>query len=441
MASGDELTKQLMQTGQLVHPARVPVTLLGISENSGLQTIDKAHPLPVTGNTDAFGRLRISEPLTLFDSSHRFSDNDLWNQKITGTASSVFNQDAGLVELNIGTTAGDEIIRETNKVFSYQPGKSLLVLSTFVFDTPKTNLRQRCGYFGAANGMYFEVVDNTVNFVERSSVTGSVLETRSAQANWNVDKLDGKGPSGLTLDSSKAQILWMDIEWLGLGTVRMGFVINGIFVHCHSFHHANIIEGTYITTASLPLRQEITNIGNTAEPSMTKQICSSVISEGGYQLRGRQQAISTDIATPYVLSLADIYYPVISLQLKSTRLDAITILTAASLLGLDNGAYNWKIVAGGTVTGGSWASAGDHSAVEYNTTATAITGGKILASGWLSTSNQSAGSIDLLKEALFKFQMERNTFTSTPESISLTVGCNTASADVYASLDWEEITR
>jgi hypothetical protein len=393
------------------------------------------------GATDAFGRLRVSAPLTLFDSSHRFADNDLWNEKITGTASSTFDSDAGLILLDVGDTSGDELIRETNKVFAYQPGKSLLILNTFVFAAPKANLRQRAGYFGSENGMYFEVDGTTVSLVERNSVTGSVGETRVNQADWNVDTMDGTGPSGFTLDPSKAQIQYMDIEWLGLGTVRMGFVINGLFVHCHSFHHANLIESTYITTASLPLRMEITNTGDTSGVSKAKQICSSVLSEGGYELRGLQQAVGTPIATPRILTTADTYYPVISLRLKSARLDAIAILTAASFLGVDNGNYNWRVVAGNTVTAGTWVSAGDNSSIEYNVTGTATSGGRILASGWVSSTNQSAGSIDLLKEALFKFQMERNTFTSTPEAISLVVGCDTAAAKTYSTLDWEEVTR
>lgn len=393
------------------------------------------------GATDAFGRLRVSAPLTLFDSSHRFADNDLWNEKITGTASSTFDSDAGLILLDVGDTSGDEIIRETTKVFSYQPGKSLLILTTFVFAEPKANLRQRAGYFGSANGMYFEANGTTLSLVERNSVTGSVAETKVNQADWNIDVMDGTGPSGFTLDPSKAQILYMDIEWLGLGTVRMGFVINGLFVHCHSFHHANLIEGTYITTASLPLRQEITNIGDTSGVSQQKQICSSVLSEGGYELRGKQQAVGTPIATPKTLTTADTYYPVISLRLKSDRLDAIAIITAASFLGVDSGNYNWRIVAGNTVTAGTWVSAGNNSSIEYNLTGTATSGGRVLASGWVSSTNQSAGNIDLLKEALFKFQLERNTFTSTPEVISLVVACDTASADTYSTLDWEEITR
>ena len=196
--------------------------------------------------SDAFGRLRVSQPLTLFDSTFRYADNDLWAEDTTGTASSTFNSNAGLVELDVGSASGDEIIRETTKVFAYQPGKSLLIMNTFVFDAPKTNLRQRIGYFGTDNGIYLEQDGTDVNIVERSFVTGSVTETRIAQSNWNIDTMDGTGLSSLTLDLTKAQILWMDLEWLGLGSVRVGFVVNGQFVCCHIFHHSNLIDSTSV---------------------------------------------------------------------------------------------------------------------------------------------------------------------------------------------------
>jgi hypothetical protein len=171
---------------------------------------DPNNPVNVTfppTSTDAFGRLRVSNPLTLFDSSHRYADNNLWANSITGTAAATFSANEGLVNLTVGSANGDQIIRETIKVFSYQPGKSLLVMNTFVFGAAKANLRQRAGYYGAANGIYFER-EGTINYmVERSSVTGSVVNTRVAQANWNQDPLDGTGPSGITLDASKAQIL------------------------------------------------------------------------------------------------------------------------------------------------------------------------------------------------------------------------------------------
>ena len=396
---------------------------------------------------DAFGRQRVSTPLTLFDSSHRYRDNNLWNTLTASGGAATFNANQGLVDLTVDTTSGSKVYRETTKVFSYQPGKSLLVMTTFVLNAAKLNLRQRVGYFGASNGMYLELdgpSGSTVAFVERSLVSGSVTETKVTQSNWNVDKMDGTGPSGYTLDITEAQILWMDIEWLGLGTVRLGFVIDGKFILCHQFHHANLINSTYITTASLPLRYEIENTGVTASSSTLKQICSTVISEGGYELRGLQQGIATPITTPYNLTTAGTYYPIISLRLKASpdRLDAIVIITALSIMGITNNAnYNWRLVASGTTTGGTWTSAGVDSGVEYNLTGTAFTGGRILAQGFISASNQAVTAVDILKEALFKFQLERNTFTSTPFEITLTASAGVTNTNIYAAMDWEEISR
>ena len=406
--------------------------------------VDELNRFPVSVNPDAFGRTRISQPLTLFDSSHRYRDNNLWDESIVGASSTVgFVSTKGLVDLTVGTATSDSVIRETTKVFSYQPGKSLLVMNTFVPATPKENLRQRIGYFGEDNGMYFEVDGTDAFFVERSLSTGT--ETRVEQADWNIDSLDGTGVSGVTLDITKAQILWMDIEWLGLGTVRVGFVIDGQFIHCHSFHHANLIQSTYITTASLPLRYEITNTGVTTGISTLGQVCSTVISEGGYELRGLQQAVQTPITVPVDLPTpAGTHYPVISIRLKSSpnRLDAIVIMTALSIMGTGNGPqYNWQVRASATTTGGTWVSAGVDSAVEYKIGGTSVTGGRILASGFFSSANQSSSSVDILKEALFKFQLERNGLTETPYELSLSVASDTAGADVFASLDWEEISR
>jgi hypothetical protein len=395
-------------------------------------------------NVDAFGRVRVSSPLTLFDSSHRYADNNLWVNSITGTAAATFSADEGLVNLTVGSANNDQIIRETIKVFAYQPGKSLLVMNTFVFGAAKANLRQRCGYFGAANGMYFERDGLDIYLVERSSVSGSPVNTRVAQANWNQDKLDGTGPSGITLDVSKAQILYMDVEWLGLGTVRMGFVIDGVFVPAHSFHHANLVTTTYITTASLPLRYEMTNTAATASASTLKQVCSTVISEGGYELRGAQLSAGNVITSPTTLTTAGTFYPVVSIRLKSTRLDAIVILTAISILGISNNAnYKWEVVASGTTTGGTWVSAGTNSGVEYNITGTAFssTNGRILATGFFQGSNQGSSSVDILKEALFASQLERNSFTATPYELTLACAAAANGNQVLGSLDWEEISR
>lgn len=444
-------------SGILVRP-NLPIsiqTAAGV-ENSAANPIYTSSTGALSFNataSDAFGRLRTSIPLTLFDSSHRYSDNGLWDTSTVSGGSTAFDADQGLVNLTLTTAANASVIRETSKVFAYQPGKSLLVLNTFVPATPKANLLQRIGYFGTRNGMYYEINGTTAAFVKRSAVTGSIVETKisrlggvygAGDTGWNIDQLDGTGPSGLTFANDKAQILWMDIEWLGLGTVRMGFVIDGQFVHCHSFHHANIVTSTYITTACLPLRYEITNTAATATASTLKQICSSVISEGGYNLHGIQQAVGTPITTPSTLTTAGTYYPVISVRLKTSpdRLDAVAILSALSIMGQGNGVnFNWRLITKGATTGGSWLSAGTNSSVDYNISGTSFSGGTILASGFINSSNQGSPTVDIPKDALFKFQMERNSFTSTPYELTLVVAAGTGTELVFASLDWEEITR
>lgn len=407
--------------------------------------IGPANPSGVA--VDAFGRSRVSLPLTLFDSSHRYRDNGLWSTSNTAGTSYAFSQNEGLVKLNVQTGVNQEIIRETAKVFSYQPGKSLQIMSTFVMAPAKAGLRQRIGYYGANNGIYLEQSNSDIYFVERNWTDGTLKENRVRQANWNIDTLLGvanSSPSHLTLNLTKAQIMFSDIEWLGLGTVRCGFVIDGQLIHCHSFHHANLLETTYMTTASLPLRYEIKNTAATSSNSTLKQVCSTVISEGGYELRGAQQAIETAIGAPRDLTTAGTYYPVISLRLKASpnRLDAIVILTALSLLAITNNAnYNWKVVTGGTTTGGTWVDAGTNSAIEYNISGTSFAGGRTMASGFLNGSNQGSSPVDILKEALFKFQLERNGLTLAPFELTLIAAADTNGADIYASMDWEEISR
>ena len=189
------------------------------------------------------------------------------------------------------------------------------------------------------------------------------------------------------------------------------------------------------------MRYEITNTGTTASTSVLKQICSTVLSEGGYELRGLQQAVGTTITAPYSLTTAGTFYPVVSLRLKAANLDAIVILTALSVLGVSSTNYLWRVVATATTTAGTWVSAGTNSSVEYNLTGTATTGGRILAQGYFSSTNQSTSQIDILKEALFSFQLERDGLTNTPYELSLVMTAAGGSSTVHASMDFEEISR
>ena len=407
---------------------------------------DSGNTIPVTFSTtsyDAFGRFRISEPFTLFDSSHRYADNGKFATSNTATTSYSFQANTASIDMVVDTTSLAKVYRESYRVFVYQPGKSLQIFNTFVMNSSKANLRQRVGYFSTENGIFLEQSDN-VYFVKRSKVTGSVVETKIAQSDWNIDTMDGTGPSGLTLNLAYPQIFWIDLEWLGVGTVRMGFIVNGQYVHCHSIHHANLSSspaGAYMQTAILPVRYEIENTGVTASSSTLKQICSTVISEGGYELSGKMRTVglAPTTASNYNLNTANVFYPVINIRLKSTQLDAVVIPKNIALVGTTQSDYRYKLVAGANVSGGLWVSAGPDSAVEYNLSANTISGGTDLRSSYLISTGSQSLTVDL-RDGDFKFQLERNSFTGTPLDITLAVTAKTNDAKVLASIDWEEIT-
>lgn len=402
------------------------------------------------GANDAFGRLRVSSPFTLYDSFHRYTDNGKISQYNVGVSGSTFNASAGCITMTVGGNTGDLIYRESLRTFAYQPGKSLLVLQTFCMSPALSGLRQRQGYFDVDNGFFLELDGDTLSFVRRSKSSGVVQEDRIPQTQWNVDGM-GIGPlnpSGITLDISRVQILFTDIEWLGVGTVRQGFVINGQFHTCHLWHHANT-TGTaaspsnrpYMTTAILPVRAELQNTGNTLVTSNCNVICTSVISEGGYELRGRPLSVGHALNASYTLAAQYQLYPVLSIRLKPTRLGAVVIPRNFSLAVGSSANYRFTIVSGGVTSGGTgWVDTPDSSSVQYKLDATSISGGTILEMGYVTATNQSSVSPNL-SDYPFKFQLERNTFTGATYEFTLCVASDSNSGPkVWSSINWEELT-
>jgi len=391
---------------------------------------------------DAFGRARVSTPLTLFDSYHRYDPNQKFHTANTSGGTYAFSANAATFSMNVNTTSDAEVIRESKRVFAYQPGKALEILQTFIMNPAKTGLRQRVGYFDSNNGIFLQLDGTTLSFVKRSNSTSTPTDNAINQEEWNMDKLDGTGPSGLTLDISKAQIMFIDIEWLGLGTVRCGFVINGQLIHCHSFHHANIVDGPYMTTACLPIRLEIKNTAETANSSVLKQVCSSVISEGGYELRGKPRSIGTPANSVIDMATAGVWYPIVSIRLKSDQIDSIVLPTNISFLAEgNNGRAKYALIAGGTLGGNTtFTSAASDSPVEYNMVANSITGGTVVQQGVVGITNQTAAMITLGKDALFKYQLSRNGLTNVPEILTLAGMAGTSGDDASGTIDWEEVT-
>lgn len=325
-------------------------------------------------NTDAFGRLRVSEPYTLFDSQNRYAIDGQYSTATTGTGSTTYQINQSVVDMSVTAGGVGSVIRQTYRSFPYQPGKGLLVLATFCMDTSQDlNLTQRVGYFNTDNGVFFQRIDGTNAFVLRSNVTGTPSDARLvAQSSWNGDKLDGTGPSGLTLQSDKSQILWMDFEWLGVGSVRCGFIINGQYIICHTFNNANIASTTYMTTAILPIRYEI--VSTSAVAATMKQICSSVMSEGGYDATSNEFIARR---TSSISSISTTFVPLVSVRLVAGRGGAVTLIKAFHALPVTIQNYEIVMFKNATLTGASWAATSSPN-VEFDQTATAVTGGQII---------------------------------------------------------------
>ena len=389
---------------------------------------------------DAFGRLRVSSPFTLFDSQNRFEADTQFDTGLTGSATFSHLPNESSCALSVTTASGDEVIRETKRVFPYQPGKSLLTLCTFVMAPTQTNLRQRVGYFGVNDGVFFELNGTDKRFVLRTSTSGSASDARYVtQADWNIDKLDGTGPSGITLDITKSQIFIADYEWLGVGRVRVGFVIDGEIVVAHEFYNANNLDVVYMKTAILPIRYEITATGTLSTAATMKQICSTVISEGGYQqdvnelTAQRVSPLTTIGLTPK---------PLVSVRLNSGSLDAVVLPQIIKVLPTTGQDYIIRLVRNGTLTGASW-NTGTFTNVDYDVTATAITGGTVLQVDYITNTVQAGSGIDNPTGYKWSLQLGR-TLAGVSDIVTITIQTAvsaTPSGDAIGALVFYDLTN
>jgi hypothetical protein len=383
----------------------------------------------------------VSNPTTLFDSQNRYQLNSKFFSNIIGTGCTVnYNVAQSAANLFVTSNINDFVARESKNVFNYQPGKSLLTMSTFVMNSAKSGLVQRVGYFGTENGYFIQLGSNTsptslysnVYFVERSNSLGTVTETLIDQPNWNGDRLDGTGPSGKTLDITKSHIFFSDIEWLGVGSVRVGVVIDGIFINCHTFNHANILNYAYITTACLPLRYEIFNRAATSGTSNLVQICSTVLSEGGYEPKEQLYVQSNVTATAMTATIR----PLCSIRLAPGRLDCIAVIKQVAMaVGTNNDTARWSLVMNGTLTGSNWRAHADSTNVQIDDSATGISGGRVLESGFA----QSGGGSTIISSTFFEAQLGRNSFTQTSDVITFCGTACTTTPNIYWIMAWAEL--
>lgn len=387
---------------------------------------------------DAFGRLRISSPTTVFDTQLQYDASPLFITGVVnagGTRTHLPNESA--VELTLPTTTGAYVYSQTREYFRYVPGKSMMYVGSRVLGIPKTNVRKRTGLFDTQNGLFFEVDSTTFGVVTRTYTSGSVVNTRVAQSAFNLDKLDGTGPSGVTIDLSKTNIYIIDLQWLGIGRVRFGIDVNGIIVYCHEFNNANVTTVPYMTTANLPSRVEIENTGTSASTTSMKIICTAVIVEDGSSIAvGVENTANNGITAIPVTTRRAILSVRPALTFNS-------IVNRAKVMNFDfelqvDAPCLWEVVYNGTLGGTpAFTSVGTSSTVEKDVAGTTVTGGVVVASGYASVSGKGTGSSTHELTGKLPFFLDIN--GANPTNLSLVITSVSGTTNALGAISFLEI--
>jgi len=369
--------------------------------------LNQVKVIPGNQAGDAFGRLRVSNPETIFDSKQVFDNQPLfWDESLTGTASATWSGNTASTLLDIKSTSTETAMRQTFMRFNYQPGKSQLVFMTGTLKysgTSAAGLSRGWGYGDDNDGIFLQDLDGVVQLLKRSSTSGSPVDTTVAQASWNLDVMDGTGDSGVTIDWTKSQILVIDFEWLGVGRVRVGFNIDGVTYYVHEWKHANSLTGVYMSTPNLPLRYWITNDGTYASTAELEHICASVISEGGQNSNGALRYKST-AGTHIDCATENTMYVIMAGRIKSAYTGvSIKVVNISIMEQAGSKMFEWVLYANPTIGGGSLSySAVTNSAMEValgNGTLTA-SGGVEITGGFIATSNKGGSDSGQLENAI-----------------------------------------
>jgi hypothetical protein len=395
---------------------------------------------PSDGTTDAFQRVRTSSPTTLFDYTAQYNKGTTfrWAETTATGATITHVPNSSAVQLTITTTSGSKAVRQTKHYFRYQPGKSQQIFITGVMGAVKANTRQRIGYFDGNNGLFFEQDGTNRRVVRRTNTSGTPTDNAVNQSSWNIDKMDGTGTSGITLDFSKTQIFVIDFQWLGVGRVRFGFDVGGVLYYCHEMIHANVLTVPYSTTAILPLRFELEATGTVADATAMDIICMAVLSEGGFETSGSYTFTAGNGITSIGVTTRR---PILSIRNRATFNSIVNTVAAIPTLidvtAQTNGALI-ELVYNGTLTGASYTNVNtNNSSMEVDTSATVISGGTTIGSFYVISGSGSTkgGSTANIRD---QFRMSYDTLASAGDILSIVGTSFSGTSNLTSLINWAE---
>ena len=341
-------------------------------------------------------RLKVAPYQTIFFNTFQYGkETDVWDEQVVGVgATATYNANESNVTMQVGSAAGSKVIRQTRNVMRYIPGRSATLAFAIRLDTPQVGIRRRFGLFDENNGAYFEDDGGTYSYVLRSNTTGIVTETRVYRDDWNGEKFDGNGYTGVTADATKQQMISINYEWYGAGIVEFAWLMKNETIPSHTFENSNTSDNVWCSTPFLPIRLEIENVTGVAGTHYMYQGSNSLIQEGEPEKLGILESVANPI-TGTTLPLANTFYPVVSLRLKEDQLGAVALLRSLQTATNDNTNVYWRLIENPTLTGASWTDHPDpNSFVQYDTSASATTGGNIILSGFTISGGSSLVEID-----------------------------------------------
>jgi hypothetical protein len=430
-------------------PSSLSITSF-LDTNSSDTTVQIANDVYSTANDstrDAFGKLRITFPTTLLDNKFpsgagttEYKSNNMMDCfKSTGLTSATY----GNSRVILTATGTGTYISQSRKYCVYQPGKSMLILLSGVINASSNTSAciTRLGYFDANNGLFFQYTNTTMSVVLRNIT----INTQINQTDWNIDKMDGTGVSSISLDFTKAQLFVIDFEWLSVGRIRFGFYLFGKINYCHQITNLNSLTAPYMLSPNLPIRYEI--ISTSGATGSLVQICSTVISEGGYTPIGRAFSIGTDPNTSG-LAVSTTEVPVIAITGISTYNHENILPTSFTIMDIANNngyLYRFRLYlsptgASSPLNGATVVNVNVNSVVAYSITGLSIPAGSIIVDqGYFY--GRGIVSFNSLSDVFTNIIQITSNIDNVCDVLLLTAEKTgtTGSGNVFASISWQEI--